>query len=257
MHELYQIYLITDKTNNKKYVGQVVQHRGYLLRFKEHLYGSKYANTKLLSNAINKHGKNMFEIKLIEDNISEHDIDEKESYYIKQFNTFYLDGCGYNMTKGGQGTHDYQFTADDKYKISISSKRFWEMLKNDPEKLQARNSKISAKLKGRKKSDLAKKHLSEAAYNRFKIHSGTFKGKKHSAESKLKIAEKNGYKVGMFDKDSDMLLQEFISTSSAAKYLVDNGVTQNISCAIRIRTICNQVQGQGKTAYGYVWKYLK
>ena len=89
MIDLYQIYLIVDKTNNKKYVGQTVQHRGYLVRFNEHVCGTKYANTRLLSNAIKKHGKENFTIELIEDNISEDLIDQKEQYYIEYFKSFY------------------------------------------------------------------------------------------------------------------------------------------------------------------------
>lgn len=120
MEELYQIYLITNLCTKKQYVGQVVQHRGYKTRFREHLCGTKYANTRLLSNSIKKHGPDKFKIELVEDNIPERLIDEKEIFYIKAYNT--LAPFGYNMTSGGQGIHGYKHTAADRKKLSQRSK---------------------------------------------------------------------------------------------------------------------------------------
>lgn len=257
MVELYQIYLITNTINNKRYIGQVIKHRGYQLRWKEHVNGTKYANTRLLSNAINKYGEDVFNIQLIQDDIPENLIDEREKYYIAKFNTFYQNGAGYNMTIGGQGTHQYKFTKADKLKISESSKAFWKELKANPERLSERNSKISQKLKGRPKSDITRQRLSLAAKNRFKTSPGTFKGKHHSEKSKYLVAIKNGYKVAMIDQKTNEILKIFISTCEAGRFLVTNGRTKNSSCATRIRTICEHVQGQGKTAYGYKWEYIK
>lgn len=257
MVELYQIYLITNTINNKRYVGQVIKHRGYQLRWKEHINGIKYANTRLLSNAINKYGKDAFNVQLIEDDIPENLIDEREKYYITKFNTFYQNTAGYNMTIGGQGVHQYEHTEADKLKIAESSKRFWKELKANPEKFSDRNNKISQKLKGRPKSDVTKEKLSVAAKNRFKNSPGTFKGKHHTEKSKYLVAIKNGYKVAMIDQKSNEILKIFISTSAAGRFLVTTGCTKNISCATRIRTICEHVQGQGKTAYGYKWEYIE
>lgn len=119
---LYQIYLITNIKNNKKYVGQVIQHRGYKIRFNEHICGTKYSNSKRLYSAIKCYGKDNFKVELIEDNIPENIIDARESYYIDKYNTFYINGFGYNMTKGGQGIHGYKHTDYNKLKISESSK---------------------------------------------------------------------------------------------------------------------------------------
>lgn len=257
MQELYQIYLITDLTNNKRYVGQTVKHRGYLVRFNEHLNGSKHANTRLLSNAIIKHSKDNFIVNLIEDNIEESDIDEKEIYYIKYFNTFYTSGHGYNMTGGEQGIHGYRHNEKTKIIIGDKSKKFWTNLYLNPDKLQERNKKISLKLSGIRKSELTRLKLSQAAKNRFKNNPGTFKGKKHSELSKKKVALKNGHAVVMIDKETKKVLKSFISATEASKYLIDNNLTTNKSAFTRIITICNKIKGQGKTAYGYIWEYLK
>lgn len=257
MGELYQIYLVTNLVNNKKYVGQVIQRRGYKLRFYEHLVGTKYANTHLLSNSIKKYGKENFKVELIEENIPEEFIDEKEIYYIKFFNTYYINKQGYNMTIGGQGIHGYRHTIEDTKKISDSSKKHWDELRKDNNKLLARNKKISDKLKGRPKSEAAKSNQSKAAKKRFENQHGTFFGKKHTEATKRKIAEKNGDAVVMCDKNSGKVLKTFASTMEASRYLIENNITTNKSAFTRIITVCKKIKGQGKTAYGFIWKYLK
>lgn len=257
MEELYQIYLITDLTNDKKYVGQVVKHRGYLQRFKEHLNDYKFSKSAMLSNAINKHGAENFKVDLIEDNILERDIDEKEKYYIKKYDTYYSSRKGYNMTYGGQGVHGYKHTYNDKQKISAKTKILWENLRQNPEKLKIRNDKISEKLAGKKVSTETRTKLSLAAKKRFENNHGTFYGKKHTEKTKNLIAEKNGRKVGMYDKKSGELIKTFVSMREAAKYLIENNKTKNKSADTRIATICNHVKGQGQTAYGYKWEFLK
>ena len=255
MGELYQIYLVTNLVNNKKYVGQVLQRRGYKLRFYEHLVGTKYANTHLLSNSIKKYGKENFKVELIEENISEDLIDEKEIYYIKFFNTYYINKNGYNMTIGGQGIHGYRHTVEDNEKISNSGKKHWDKLRKDKDKLLARNKKISDKLKSKPKSDAARYNQSRAAKKRFENSPGTFFGKKHKEDEKRKIAEKNGDAIVMCDKNTGVVLKTFISAMEASRYLVENNITTNKSAFTRIITICKKVKGQGKTAYGFIWRY--
>lgn len=256
MVELYQIYLITDLTNNKKYVGQVIQHRGYKSRFAEHINGTKTANTRMLSNAIIKHGANNFIVELIESGIPENLIDEKEVFYISHYNTYYPNKLGYNMTLGGQGIHGYKHTDVTKKKISEASRSFWERYKYSDEYLR-RNENISKNLSGRVKSDETKRKFSEAAKKRFSTEPGTFKGKHHSDAAKRKIAEKNGHSVAMCSKESGEIIKTFVSTMEASRFLNENNYTQNKSAFTRIITICEGVKGQGKTAYGFIWKYLE
>lgn len=257
MAELYQIYLVTNLVNNKKYVGQVLQRRGYKLRFYEHLVGTKYANTHLLSNAIKKYGEENFKVELIEENIPEDFIDEKEIYYIKLFNTYYINNNGYNMTIGGQGIHGYLHSAEDIKKISDASKKHWDELRKDKDKLLARNKKISDKLKGKPRSEIARYNQSISAKKRFENTHGTFFGKKHTKATKRKIAEKNGNAVVMCDKNTNAVLKTFLSAMEASRYLIENKITTNKSAFTRIITICKKVKGQGKTAYGFIWRYTK
>lgn len=258
MEKLYEIYLITNSKNNKKYVGQVIKYRGYKQRFAEHLSAAYYdGNLTKFHSAIKHYGPEAFSVELIETDIPESEIDSKEIYYIKEYNTFYLDGQGYNMTQGGQGVHGFEYTDEIRSRMSEGSKRMWKNLYEDQDRLSARNMKISEALKGVHKSEVARKNSSIAAKKRFENSPGTFTGKCHSEESKRKIAEKNGHAVGMYDKDTGELLHTFLSCTEASRYLVDAGLTKNHAAYTRIITICEGVKGQGKTAYGYVWKYLQ
>jgi hypothetical protein len=122
-----EIYLITNKINNKKYIGQAVKTMGknnkkwgYLNRWKSHIreaYHSKKDNCKALNNAIRKYGVVNFQVEKIEDTTIEN-TNEKEIYYIKYYNS--LVPNGYNLTSGGSRGKDSIITRQRK---SISAKK--------------------------------------------------------------------------------------------------------------------------------------
>jgi group I intron endonuclease len=253
---LYQIYLITNINNNKKYIGQTSKKKSYINRFKQHLSESRYNITSksIFHKAIRKYGPESFNVELIEDNIPECDIDNREIYYIGYYDTYYLNGNGYNMTLGGQGVHGYRHTDATLSKISQSGKNYWNSLRiDDLNRYHALCRIRSVNLKGKLKSNNTRKKLSLAAKRRFENNPGTFKGKKHSEESKRKIAEANGCKVAMIDINTNKILKIFISAMDATKFLIKNNATSNKYANARILEICN---GNGNTAYGYKWKRI-
>ena len=126
---LYVIYLIVNLINGKKYVGQTKQGREGR-RWREHSIFDLHDN-KPIHNAIKKYGVENFEFKLIETDIPEELIDERERYYIKHYNTFYLNGFGYNMTEGGQGIHGYTHTETTRQRISASNLTAWQRIKEE------------------------------------------------------------------------------------------------------------------------------
>lgn len=89
------IYKITNKINNKCYVGQTTQNVN--IRWKQHLKPKKYKCA--IYSAFQKYGINNFTFEILEAVLDEF-INEKEVYYIKKFNSF---NDGYNLTKGGEG----------------------------------------------------------------------------------------------------------------------------------------------------------
>lgn len=92
------IYKITNNINGKCYIGQSIdiQRRWY-----EHKnpYMWETHRYKILYLAFAKYGVENFTFQIIE-NCERNKLDEREIYWIEQFNSYKK---GYNMTKGGQG----------------------------------------------------------------------------------------------------------------------------------------------------------
>ena len=87
-----EIYLITDLTNSKQYVGQTVYTKDE--RWRGHLYGDLY-----IDRAIRKHKPENFEVKTLEFVDKEELLNEREKYWIQELNT--LIPNGYNILPGG------------------------------------------------------------------------------------------------------------------------------------------------------------
>lgn len=87
-----EIYLITDLTNGKKYVGQTINTKEQ--RWSGHLSGHLYVD-----NAIRKHGIENTTLETLEYVYEESKLNEKEQYWIKKLDT--LIPNGYNILPGG------------------------------------------------------------------------------------------------------------------------------------------------------------
>lgn len=87
-----EIYLITDLTNLKQYVGQTVHTKDE--RWRGHLYGDLY-----IDRAIRKHKPENFEVTTLEIIDKEELLNEREKYWIQELNT--LIPNGYNILPGG------------------------------------------------------------------------------------------------------------------------------------------------------------
>ena len=99
------IYKITNKVNNKCYIGQTMKTAQE--RWKEHqqhAFGSHPNDiNKTLYKAIRKYGIENFDFEVIQDNIETYEqLDKAEIYWIDFYNSFVK---GYNETFGGQQFH--------------------------------------------------------------------------------------------------------------------------------------------------------
>lgn len=87
------IYITTNKINGKIYIGQ----------HKAVQYDSNYLGSgKALWNSINKYGKENFENHIIEWCSSQNQLNEREKYWIKKYNSTNRKN-GYNLAIGGEG----------------------------------------------------------------------------------------------------------------------------------------------------------
>jgi group I intron endonuclease len=92
------IYKVTNKINNKVYIGQTTLSLDE--RRKYHYKESRRKNdTTYFHNALNKYHYEDFVWEILEDNIDNIDtLNEKEIYYISFYDTYFN---GYNETTGG------------------------------------------------------------------------------------------------------------------------------------------------------------
>jgi len=124
----YTIYKITNKINNKSYIG--FTRKKIEKRFKEHLYESHNENSNgynyLLHKAIRKYGDNNFDIiELFKSWDKNYCLNEMENYFINEYRTFvgFEDCFGYNQTLGGQAAMlDKKHSEDSKNKMRINHK---------------------------------------------------------------------------------------------------------------------------------------
>ena len=119
-----EIYKIVNLSNNKIYIGQAVSHilnhkkyrpYGREGRFRCHIseaFSTKKNQSHYLNNAIRKYGVGDFVVELIEF-CEMNEADERETYYIKEFNSLYPNG--YNLKNGGS-----VFTHSDESKKRLS-----------------------------------------------------------------------------------------------------------------------------------------
>lgn len=94
----YSLYLIINKINNKKYIGQTK--RKLRSRFVGHISKAKQGSTSVLHCAMRKYGIENFEIILLEQTNDLNSCNIREIELIKEHNT--LVPIGYNMIEGGK-----------------------------------------------------------------------------------------------------------------------------------------------------------
>lgn len=101
------IYKITNKINNKCYIGQTIKNaEERWAEHQRHAFGThKNDQNKALYQAIRKYGLENFSFEILQDNITNfEDLDKAEIYWINYYNSFIN---GYNSTQGGQAYHSY------------------------------------------------------------------------------------------------------------------------------------------------------
>lgn len=217
------IYLVTNLTNDKSYVGKTLQ--SIELRWKRHL---RTQHKSALHKAIDKYGLSSFEVKEL-CRVPVELLNQQEQRWISKLNT--LSPNGYNLTLGGDGS--YGFKHDEKAKDKMSKAKKGKPIskitklaleealkKNHPRKgvilTEETKVKISKANTGHKMPDHVKSILKDAV------------------EKPIECFNKEGFKVA-----------EFTSTTQAYAWL-------GKKCTGSIGSVC---RGERKSAYGYIWKF--
>lgn len=271
----YCVYVHTNKTNDKKYVGQTCQKPE-----RRWNNGHGYKTQPYFYRAIQKYGWDGFEHEVIATHLTKDEANNFERLLIMKLDTM-NPLKGYNSSSGGDSP---TFSEGTKRKMSESAKKrmtdgWIEYLRkiNTGRKLTDKTKKkLSDAHKGRhigennnmygrhhteeakrKISEASKKeNLSEERLEKYRARKGEknpFYGKKHTEESKRKISENHNYKTGkdhpmsrkiiQYDKEGNFI-KTFDSITQAAEEI---GTTKY--------AIWNCLSGKNHTCKGYVWRY--
>ena len=115
--------------NGKYYIGLTTT--SLEQRREEHKYRAKGGSTRYLYNALRKYDMiDTFELIEIDTANSLEELCEMEIGYIIEYNSYYMNGKGYNMTFGGEGLSGYIYTEEHKQKLSEATKRYYKNLRN-------------------------------------------------------------------------------------------------------------------------------
>lgn len=186
------IYMIFNNFNDKVYIGKAKN--GAEDRWKDHI-GYDLQNNQYIHRAMRKYGIKNFQYKILESNISEERLNEREKYWIAYYQSQVPNG--YNETSGGDGGTGEGLIKWRKENAELASaisrktiQKALEWRENNPDKTKEINEKWRAA----------------------------------GQEATRK-------KVQMINKDTDEVLHIFNSLTEAAHYLNKNRHTNISACA--------------------------
>ena len=174
--------------NGKHYIGLTTT--SLKQRTKEHKCCAKNGDTKVLYKALRKHDMvDTFELIEIDTADTLEELCEKEIVYIQIYNSHYIDGNGYNMTLGGEGTLGYIYTEEDKIKMSERQKKYYK----NPEAIQKNSEALKKYYKHpeaiQKNSEALKKYYEENPEARQKNSDALKKYYEENPEARQQISE--------------------------------------------------------------------
>ena len=182
------IYGLRNKTTNKWYIGQTVQHPLSYITSSYKVNGG--GNRRKLKNAIDKYGFDDFDVCLLDSAVSAEELNEKEIAYMKEYDS---QTNGYNIRHGGlSGKH----SDETKAKIGQFNKgnKVW-LGKHHTEESKAKMCEV-AKLRGNNRHRMTQETLNtvrEKARLQMTGENNPHYGKPMSKEAKAKmIAKKIG-----------------------------------------------------------------
>jgi len=238
MEKKYIIYQHKNLITNQSYIGQTCQKPNY--RWKN---GKGYKTQEKFWEAIEEFGWDNFEHTILEENISENDIDEKEKYWIKKFDAV---ENGYNSNYGG---HHYIANEETKEKIRQAN-----LGEKNPNYGKPKSEEVKEKIRqsnlGQKRSAEVIEHNRQAQLGKIlteehKRHiSEGLKGHLVSEEVREKIKNNQPNKKSVICIETQEI---FNSVADAAQWC-------HLSGSAHISAVC---KGKRKTAGGYHWQYVE
>jgi group I intron endonuclease len=237
------IYMIENKINGKKYVGQTTRYINKRIYEYKAAYKYNTFNNNHLGNAFNKYGWNSFEFTIIDTAITLEELNEKEIKYIQQYKSDKKE-FGYNIEFGGKNAIPDTKTLEKMSKSHIGIKQ----TDNWINKRIAKAGSEDAKKYGKTKTNEEKEYLSQFSPkywlgktrdNMTKNKISETKKKNGFSDKQKEIICKKVYRVNIFDNS----IKEFESTKLASMIEHVNQSTISRWCT------------KNKTVNGYSWHY--
>lgn len=233
------IYKITNKINDKCYIGQSID---IYRRFDEHKYTSK--TSKYLHNSMVKYGINNFNFEIIEE-CDESILSEREKYWIKFYNS--IAPNGYNLTNGGDDGNTFRYRTEKemeetkrKIRLATSGKNNGFFGKHHSEKTkeylrkinvgktisQETKEKLKKSLKGHYMPQEAKDKISNATKKQWKNE------KFRNMMSKINIGNSyvsgNKWNIGRIDIYHKETFQHKRIFENELEQYLENGYTRGL-----------------------------
>ena len=242
------IYKISNDINDKVYIGKTInslkerwsQHTG------THLYDDSHFHRAIL-----KYGKEHFFPEVLEDNVSDKDLADREIYWISYYDSYFN---GYNSTLGGEGA--LKFPKEKVLKVYFKNKQ--NKIKT-LEELGCCNQVLNRilreeNLSTRQRAAHSHKEIAEfylEYQNIEKVMEICQCGRSIVLDSIKEFNIDTHYKRAIYqiDKNTYEILGTFNSIHEAAKILFND-----IEKSKNINAVC---LGKNLTAYGYKWAYVE
>lgn len=235
------IYLITNKINGKKYVGQT--RTTVEERWRKHCYHSTVPARAIgIDGAIHKYGPDNFICETIKE-CPVQELDKWEIYYIKEYNTYQGNNAdiGYNLTLGGQGGILYDIDEEEMLQMYNDGMTAVEIAKY----YGCSDRTIGIRLK--KYNVNTKQHQKEW----LKQHSEKWKDNLRTDVGK-RFQEGDGAKP-VYIKE---LNKSFSSLKECSQWLLDNGYTKAASMEAVRKSLSRHLNGDRDSYLKMHFEYL-
>jgi hypothetical protein len=243
------VYVITNKINGKRYVGQTIQ--SMEARWSKHCSIYKANKGMPIVNAIQKYGKDVFEKEILMKCESVEEMNHWEKFYIKSFES--LTPNGYNVLPGGKNSLHTEET-----KRKIKEAQTGELNHNFGKKASLKTKqKMSLSRIGMKHSEEFRRACSERVIG--KKH--PMFGKHHTEETKNKISKSNKGKI--FSIETRNKLSKAKDRDKVKIYCFQTDIIyDSITLVSRIldldRSKIKEVaKGKRSHTYGYTFKFVE
>ena len=246
------IYLITNKITGKRYIGQSVNTLKH--RWNQHVSHSKNPKRSgILCSAIRKYGRQNFQIKVLSKCESIEEMNHRETYYIRLFNT--LTPYGYNLDSGGKNKMVHEETRKKQSLALIGKKRgpFTEEHKKNLSNAhigkkygpmsEERKLKISIANSGERGPNFGKKmpdHV-KSAVSRANKNNRYWLGKKHTSNAKEKIS-----------KSKDSLKKRVFCLNNGITYDSKHAASRDLK--VGRKEIGKNISGEISHVKGFIFK---